>query len=210
MGLSYTEGGRPAGNAAPGDGRTVRRVRDTAVPEFRQATAIYSPSFPANETRPVGETRRMLGSERYALWVAGPAGGAHAFAPTYERDGFALLDYIAVERSRRGSGLGSAPFAGLPERLDTGVLLLEVQNSDGIHAERDARMRFWRYMGAVAITAGYVLPSYTGEPETVSRGRGMPSASGARRYGEPIHRDACKYAKTDLADATMRSMGVQP
>lgn len=170
---------------------------------------MYPSSFP------VGETRRMLESGRHAPWVAGPAGGAHAFALTYERDGSALLDYIAVERSRRGGGLGGAPFAGLPERLDTGVLLLEVQNPDGVHMARDARMRFRRYMGAVAIAAGHALPSYTGEPETMPlvaalRGRGMPSASGARRYVGSTHRDAHRCAETDPADATMRSVGVQP
>lgn len=196
-------------------GISVRCVRDLAGPECKQAMAIYSSSFPPNETRPVADTLKMLESEPYSLWVAGSAGEAHAFALTYGWYGFALLDYIAVERSRRGGGLGSALFAGLLERLDTGMLLLEVQNPDGIHAERDARMRFWRRMGAVIVTDGYVLPSYTGEPETMSlmavlRNRKMPAASEVRRCVESIHRDVYKYGGTDLADATVRSIGVPP
>lgn len=202
--------GDGTGQQSPSD-ISVRRVRDQAGPEFRQAMAMYSSSFPANETRPMRETRRMLGSEPYSLWVAGPTGAAHAFALVYGWDGFALLDYVAVERSHRGRGLGSALFAGLLERLGVDVVLLEVQNPDGIHMERDARMRFWRRMGAVTITTGYVLPSYAGEPETMSlmavfRGGETPSVHGMRRYVEHIHQDVYGYHKTDLADITMRGV----
>lgn len=192
----------------------MRRVCDLTGPECRQAMKIYAESFPKNETRPVADTLKMLDTEPYSLWVAGPAGEAHAFALTYRWYGFALLDYIAVERSRRGGGLGGALFAGTLERLDTGMLLLEVQNPDGIHAERDSRTRFWRRMGAVTITDGYVLPSYVGEPETMSlmavlRGRGMPSTSEARRCISQIHRDVYGYAGTDLTNAATLA-GVPP
>lgn len=191
---------------------SIRRVDDLSGPEFRQVAAIYSSSFPSNETRPLAKTKALLESGRYVLYVAEAGGEVAAFALVYAWREFALLDYMAVAAGRQRMGIGGALFRGLVAALDCGIMLLEVQKPDGASAEKADRLRFYKRLGATAITDGYMLPPYDGsEPEemylmVVAPTRQPPLRKGdVRRFVKMIYSDVYGYGGTDLVEETMRS-----
>jgi ribosomal protein S18 acetylase RimI-like enzyme len=81
---------------------------------------IYAASIPASERKPLEAIRQMADRPDYRLIAAADdtdrvIGFAAVFVPADET--FALLEYLAVDESTRGRGMGAALFAGAVEAL---------------------------------------------------------------------------------------------
>ena len=143
----------------------VKRVTDVESDEFAKAMDIYSMSFPANETRPVGRTKEMVDAgDSYRLFVAEESGKVVGMSLVYVFEKFALLDYMAVAPDMQRRGTGSTLFQEMVGdiwlRTCVETLLLEVQKEAGGEPERAERIEFYKRLRAKIILDNYLLPSY--------------------------------------------------
>jgi hypothetical protein len=84
------------------------RVEQYSSLRFREAMQIYMAEFP--DTRfSLKKVRTLLTTGSYQLWVAQGAGHVLAMALLWvcDRPTFVHLDYIAVEHTRKGLGVGT-------------------------------------------------------------------------------------------------------
>ncbi|GEM_PF-7238 len=168
-----------------------RWVQRPAVPELvfselsalgdaqrERVHAIYLDAFPAQQRLPFDELVRTAGSGDRLFLVALDPAGPVGFATLSRLTTVAstLLEYLAVERTRRGTGVGTSLWRQLPPALAAwGAplrLVLEVEDPDepGIaptEAEhRQRRMRFYAHHGVTVLPcAEYVMPTVDGGAE---------------------------------------------
>ena len=148
-----------------GNNLKIERVTDVESDAFAQAMDIYSVSFPANETRPVEQTKEMVAAgDGYELFVAQERGKVVGMSLVYVFEKFALLDYMAVAPDMQRRGIGSVLFRGTFGEvwLHTSVkmMLLEVQKEADCEPERAKRIAFYKKLRAKIILDNYLLPSY--------------------------------------------------
>lgn len=140
---------------------------DTAI------RAIYEASFPASLRAPWTDLTHHRPDERFLVLVD-DAGATLGFAlirmlgPT----GMAFIRYLAIEPERRGRGLGEILIAQLRAMLrdeGVGVLLLDVEEPRGEHAEEDRRrIAFYQRCGLGLLDVpGYAPPGHGETGETV-------------------------------------------
>ena len=146
----------------------IRDISGIAARQLLQAVKIYRNSFPANESRPVGDVMELLERGVYTMYAAVEGSGADApvagFMLLYPLDSdCVLLDYMAVRAGARGRGTGSIMMGYLRDHVlgTYGTVLLEIQlpQGDGIQAKRD-RIRFYVSHGVRPLTDSYVMPGY--------------------------------------------------
>ena len=133
----------------------MRELRELTDSELKTAyDTVYREAFPPKELKPLFVMRRMAreGSYRTLGWFGDgePAGYASLWL---ERDGYILLDYLAVPEGMRGGGIGAALLAALLDHHPPGtVFLIESEApetaEDGM-AER--RIAFYRRCGAALL-----------------------------------------------------------
>ena len=149
-------------------------------PAFPEAMRLYETSFPPVERKAEGTIVAMLQRGDYHLYVALEEGSVVGLATLclFEDLKAACLDYLAIAPSRQGVGLGTLLFShALGEAVrhipDALGMLLEIQREDlaadpGERKLREARLRFYRRLGARLITRSYFMPPQSGtEPEEV-------------------------------------------
>jgi GNAT superfamily N-acetyltransferase len=144
-------------------------------PAFYETMQLYRASFPPVERKAVSTLVAMLRRGDYHLYVALDDGTVVGLATLclFEDLKAASLDYLAISPSRQGAGLGTLLFRhalGEVERRIPGAIgmLLEVQRDDlaadpGERKLREARLRFYRRLGAKLITESYFLPPQSGD-----------------------------------------------
>ena len=198
----------------------VKHVTNVNSDDFVGAMEIYSKSFPANETRPVENTKDMVAvGNHYHLFITKEKKTVTSMALVYVFGRFALLDYMAVNPSMQRRGIGSKLFRGLVNELkDAGIvetLLLEVQKEARGESKRVERIDFYRRLGVKTVLDNYLLPSYVpGEKaeETylmscpVSSDLGEFSKSEVRGFVSTIHQRVYEYKQNDLLELVMRPL----
>jgi GNAT superfamily N-acetyltransferase len=129
---------------------------------------IYEASIPASERKPASAIREMARRPEYLLIAATDndqvLGFAALFAPPDEP--FALLEYLAVDESSRGQGVGAGLFTATLQAAAPHALLLELEAAIGHDdTERELRRRrqaFYRRLGCQRIIdLHYQLPLRT-------------------------------------------------
>ena len=106
--------------------------------ELKQMTpaefsAVYqermTADFPADELRPLSSMKDLHAQGNYLVYGCYDEQGLAAYAALVLREGAALLDYYAVDASRRGQGVGQKCLSLLQkEPLGADFLLLEVES----------------------------------------------------------------------------------
>lgn len=113
--------------------------------------------FPPNELRPLASIRELASQGQYAVFgmFEGGLAAYAAFAFSQGEPRALLLDYFAVDASRRGQGLGGRFLKGLG-RLAGGFgapyALIEVESLESAQTpaqsqERERRIRFYQRCG---------------------------------------------------------------
>ena len=132
-------------------GITALRTAQTESYEFRALTAAQiadtyrirmTRDFPSEELKPLRRITDALSRGGYACFglFDGSELLAYAFFVIAGRE--YLLDYFAVEASRRGTGIGSAFLAVLKQFLsDAEMIIVEVEHPDHAANADDRRMR---------------------------------------------------------------------
>ena len=96
-------------------------------------SAVYqermTADFPADELRPLSSMKDLHAQGNYLVYGCYDEQGLAAYAALVLREGAALLDYYAVDASRRGQGVGQKCLSLLQkEPLGADFLLLEVES----------------------------------------------------------------------------------
>jgi GNAT superfamily N-acetyltransferase len=142
---------------------------------LKQVCRIYEASIPPSERKPVKAIRAMATRDEYRLIAALRGDTVLGFAATFAppNESFALLEYLAVDESSRGGGIGAGLFRAaveaLPETSRRASLLVEVEAEVGDGNDREQRRRrqaFYRRLGCRRVAGlAYELPlRTTGEP----------------------------------------------
>ena len=119
-----------------------------------QLYQLYLRAFPRWERKPFGIIMKMYRGGRADVWRIIHEGRFAGFATTVNGDELILLDYLAIDRRRRGQGIGSAAMGEL-QRLyaDKGFFVeIESTREDAPNrAERGRRKRFYEAAGMEAM-----------------------------------------------------------
>lgn len=115
--------------------------------------------FPKAETKPFPILRKGIRKgyyDAYGAYMCGELVG-YAFFVKAVRDGqiYALLDYFAVVKEKRNSGIGTEILKKLtPEKLHFGFIIIESESfteadEEEVRRQRARRIRFYERLGAV-------------------------------------------------------------
>ena len=116
-----------------------------------QIHGLYLAAFPAAERKPFAKIRGMYRQGRADVWRILRNGKFAGFAATVNGGGLILLDYLAVCKSRRGAGIGSAAMSMLLEKYwDKGVFV-EIESTRGPGPDLAARQRRKRFYLAAGL-----------------------------------------------------------
>jgi GNAT superfamily N-acetyltransferase len=142
------------------------RVTDPAAPEMDALLAIYEQAIPAAERKSESAVRAMATSQDHVVEVAVDTSGVAGCSLLYVGRGLSLLEYLAVDANRRGSGVGAALFQRAASVAPP--LLIEVESDREEvpdQALRARRIAFYRRLGCRRLDGlSFVLPLPGAEP----------------------------------------------
>ena len=114
----------------------VKALEEHNTHEFDGFYAIYSISFPKSEQKSYDELLTMQHSSSYTIYLAFNDEKIVGFCIMYhpKQDDFFLLEYMAVDETQRGIGLGSTLLKQSIEHLfktqGTRALLIEIDSPE--------------------------------------------------------------------------------
>lgn len=156
---------------------TIETLSQEDKDGFDSFYAIYAVSFPPSEQKPKEELVKMLHSPHYTVFIATIEAKSVGFCIFfhYEQTSFYLLEYMAVEPSKKGLGIGSKLFIYAADKIfgRYGVkpMLIEIDSPQEKNEEqslRERRERFYKKLGCrkiepfdyiLAIKSSQVAPS---------------------------------------------------
>ena len=118
--------------------------------EMLRLRLLYREAFPRCERKPFSIIKAMSEKGKTDLWYFEDGGRFAGLCATINGDGAILIDYLAVAKKRRGTGVGSAMLKSLLEHYkDFGVFLeIEKLNPDARNNnERIRRREFYLRCG---------------------------------------------------------------
>lgn len=110
--------------------------------------------FPPAELKPLNAIKYSVEKGRYVMYVAYDEGGIKGYACVADcGDGFGFLDYFAIVKEYRGTGVGSEFFAEL-KSLGFDCIILETESVESANNEeedfiRRRRIAFYKRSGCV-------------------------------------------------------------
>jgi len=135
---------------------------------FEALYAIYCESIALREQKSKADLAAMVSKANYRLLLAQDDSSVVGFSIVYVAgsESFCLLEYMAVDKSHRGGGVGSELFEqtiGAVHRSDGAIpILLEVDSDrepSPDQVQRRRRQNFYRRLGCRRITGcTYILP----------------------------------------------------
>ena len=90
---------------------------------------LYRTAFPRAERKPFSMIRRMTRLGKTDIWCVVESGHFSGIAITINGPDKILLDYFAVEKAKRGSGVGTAALKKLMERYADKGFFLEIEST---------------------------------------------------------------------------------
>lgn len=130
----------------------IHRVVSAREPEFRELLRIYEEAIPASERKSAFALAEMAMRPEYLFLTIGDEYAVVGFSIAMCFEDAALLEYMAVDATERGKGIGAELFrqtVARPELCDRFVLI-EVESEAEDREDRGERMRrknFYRRLG---------------------------------------------------------------
>lgn len=112
--------------------------------------SLYQRAFPASERKPFSIIVSMWKKKKTDVWRYDHNGRFAGFAATINGSGLVLIDYLAVEGSLRGQGIGSMILEDLAGRYPGSTLFVEIESPfEDVpnRAERVRRKAFYQRCG---------------------------------------------------------------
>jgi GNAT superfamily N-acetyltransferase len=135
--------------------------------EFDGFYAIYSTAFPLSEQKPRDALLAMQHASFYTIYLAHNDEKIVGFCIMYHprSEDFFLLEYMAIDETQRGIGLGSTLLKSSIEQLfkthGIRALLIEIESPEESSPDkeiREKREQFYRHLGALRIDSfDYIL-----------------------------------------------------
>ena len=151
----------------------VKALEQNNTQEFDGFYAIYSTAFPLSEQKSRDALLAMQHASFYTIYLAYNDEKIVGFCMMYhpQNEDFFLLEYMAIDETQRGIGLGSTLLKSSIDQLfqtyGIRALLIEIDSPEKSSAEqeiREKREEFYRRLGALKIDPfDYILPSQTSE-----------------------------------------------
>ena len=91
---------------------------------------LYREAFPRYERKPFGIIKAMAKKGKTDLWYFEDEGGFAGLAATINGPDAILIDYLAVARKRRGTGVGTRMLGTLLEHYKDYGVFLEIEELD--------------------------------------------------------------------------------
>lgn len=107
---------------------------------------LYLRAFPAQERKPFSRIVSMEQEGKADLWVIRQDNRFAGFAATVNSPGIVLLDYLAVERARRGRGVGTDALKQLLGHYGDRGVFVEIESTRvpaRNRLEREKRKQFY-------------------------------------------------------------------
>ncbi len=139
---------------------TVELKRAKGLGEVLRLWRLYREAFPAAERKPFSILLNMAKEGRGDFWVLQTQGRFAGMAFVIRGRGLVLLDYFAVTKSRRGTGVGTGALAALLEQYREEGFFLEIESTREASAnagQRVRRKRFYLSCGLEELGAEAVL-----------------------------------------------------
>ena len=103
--------------------------------------ALYRAAFPGCERKPFRMIVTMARRGKTDVWYAESGGRFAGFASTINGESIILLDYLAVDKKRRGRGEGSRILQALKENYAGEGLFVEIESPFENVPDRRMRLR---------------------------------------------------------------------
>ncbi len=148
----------------------LERVISAGEPAFAELLAIYTQAHPASERKSPSLLASMIQRPEYQFLAAAEAGRIVGFSIVlcFPGSDACLLEYMAVERSQRGRGVGQRLFSMTRswDALEGRFLIAEVDSDKGTspdRADRTRRKGFYRRLGCREVAGlNYLMPPVSG------------------------------------------------
>lgn len=133
------------------EGETMTKLsKPEHLIHWLQIYRLYRQAFPPAERKPFGIIMKMHRSGKAHVWRILRGGRFAGFAATVNGGDLILLDYLAIEKSRRGQGVGSAAMGAMQEIYADKGFFVEIESTreDAPNrAQREKRKHFYQSAG---------------------------------------------------------------
>ena len=102
---------------------------------------LYREAFPIYERKPFGIIKEMAKKGKTDLWYLEDEDGFAGLAATINGPDTILIDYLAVARKRRGTGVGTRMLTALLEHYRDYGVFLEIEELDETAENSQERVR---------------------------------------------------------------------
>ena len=201
-------------------GLRVERLSPLMSAAFGELLRIYREAIPSSERKDDGVLREMLARDDYEFRVAQVDQTVVGFTiiKRFRRCDAGLLEYMAVDRTRRSSGIGRLLFrhASGADSAIARYVLIEVEDEEAVaglseDVQRRRRKAFYRANGCREVAGlSYLMPTVSAErpprmnllayrrdlPETIEKAE-------LRQWLEGIYVEVYRQAASDARIAQM-------
>lgn len=119
----------------------IRLEKPTRPWDWLRLYTLYLTAFPAVERKPFSIIRKMYREGRTDVWCILSKGKFAGLAATVNGGDTVLLDYLAVRKNCRGSGIGSAAMAALLEIYRDKGVFVEIETTRETCPNLEERLR---------------------------------------------------------------------
>jgi GNAT superfamily N-acetyltransferase len=201
-------------------GLRIERLRPGVPGAFGELLRIYREAIPSSERKDDGVLREMLARDDYEFRVALLEDGVVGFTivKNFSSCDASLLEYMAVDRAKRGGGIGSQLFrhASGADWNVARYVLIEVEDAEEVvglseDAQRRRRKAFYRANGCREVAElSYLMPTVSTERpprmNLMAYRRDLPKAidkTELRRWLEGIYVEVYRQSVSDVRIAQM-------
>lgn len=99
-----------------------------SITQWLRLYMLYRTAFPAAEQKPFSMIMRNWRKEKMDIWCLCRDGRFVGLATTMKYANLVLIDYLAVAKKHRGTGVGTAALSALRKRYPEKALFLEIES----------------------------------------------------------------------------------
>ncbi len=112
-----------------------------AKENMKKLKSLYERAFPKEEKKPFGLMKRLAKQGKMKIFAAEENGELLGLAIMMLHSDIALLDYLAIDESKRGMGVGGKVIENLKEIYKDKRLLLEIEDTASDAPDIETRKR---------------------------------------------------------------------